>query len=84
MKLIPTGIKVTEKEVFEVTQSLGRAAYYKEPDMIAQHNDLLKKLGEKYKYDWTKHEIQPLTREVLKRCEDCNEEIPKEDISIKE
>lgn len=84
MKLIPTGIKLNDKEIYDVTQSMGKAAYFKDEQHKTEHNNLLKSLGEKYGYDWNNCEIQPLTNEVLKRCEDCDEEIPKEDIRIEE
>ena len=84
MKLEPTGIKITEDEANAITQSMGLAATMRNPAVHLVHNTLLKLLGEKYKYDWNNVEINPLTQEVLKRCENCDEEISKEDIRIKE
>lgn len=76
--------KITDEEAAAITQSIGLSKTLGNPSMVVVHNMLLKLLGEKYKYDWLSVEINPLTCEVLKKCENCDEEIPKEDIRIEE
>ena len=88
MKLVDTGIKITDEEANAITQSIGLGKTMRSTSMVMVHNMLLKLLCEKYGYSWLEVEINPLTNSVFKKveegCENCDEEIKKEDISIEE
>lgn len=89
MKLEDTGIRITEEEGNALTQSMGLGKTLQSTSMVIVHNMLLKLLAEKYKYDWQNVEINPLECKVFRKvieadCENCDEKISKEDISIKE
>ena len=79
-----TGKFVTEKEKFLMIQLFGDAQKLKDDAHIQRSNLYLQILADKYEYDWSKHQVNPETGEIMTICENCDEKLGSENVRIEE
>lgn len=82
-----TGIFWTKNELAFQAQLLGmvkdsEAESQLKSTLVYTHNKFLELMGDRYEYDWHKVQVNPDTREVLAVCEDCDESLSENDVSI--
>ena len=79
-----TGKFVTEKEKFLMIQLFGDAQKFKDDAHTQRSNLYLQILGDRYGYDWLKHQVNPETGEIMIVCLDCDEKLNPSDVRIEE